>query len=41
MKVLAKQRHLPEPIHRVVADLSNGKNVTPEEFEQYVEESLE
>ena len=41
MKVLAKQRHVPEPVRRVVQDLSNGKDVSPQEFEQYVEESLE
>lgn len=41
MKVLSKQRHLPEPVKRVVQDLSSGKDVSPQEFEQYVEESLE
>ena len=40
MKVLGKMRHLPDPVHSVLEDLANGKTVTPENFEHYVEESL-
>ena len=40
MKVLGKQRHLPEPVRDVVVALTNGETVTPEQFEKYVEESL-
>ena len=39
-KVLAKMRHLPDPVHDVLKDLASGKTVTPEDFEHYVEESL-
>lgn len=39
-KVLAKQRHLPEPVHNVLNDLLNDKTVTKADFEKYVEESL-
>ena len=39
-KVLAKYRHLPSPIQGVIAKLSNGENVTPEDFDHLVEESL-
>ena len=40
MKVLAKQRHLPEPIHNILTDLLNNKTVSLDEFEHYVDESL-
>ncbi len=40
MKVLAKMRHLPEPIHNILTDLLNNKTVTLDEFERYVDESL-
>lgn len=39
-KVLAKMRHLPDPIHYILQDLVNNKSVTYEDFEHYVEESL-
>ena len=41
MKVLAKMRHIPEPIHLILQDLLEKKSVTLEEFEQHVHESLE
>lgn len=40
MKVLAKMRHLPEPIHNILQDLVNNKTVSHDDFERYVEESL-
>ena len=39
-KVLAKMRHLPDPVHNILQDLVNNKSVTYEDFEHYVEESL-
>ena len=39
-KVLGKMRHLPEPIHQAIKKLSEGESVTPEEFDQYIENSL-
>ena len=40
MKVLAKARHLPEPVQNILTDLVNKKTVSYNEFEHYVEESL-
>lgn len=40
-KVLAMSRHLPEPIRNVVQDLVDNKNVTPCDFEDYIEKSLQ
>ena len=39
-KVLGKMRHLPEPVHEVIAQLVEGKEVTPQDFEKMIEESL-
>lgn len=40
-KVLAMLRHLPEPIHSVIVDLANGKAVSPKDFENYIDKSLQ
>ena len=41
-KVLAKYRHLPEPLHEVINLLVNEhKSVSPEEFDNLVKEALE
>ena len=40
-KVLGNTRKVPEPIHVVMKLLSEGKTVTPEDFEQIVKEDLE
>lgn len=39
-KTLGMYRHLPEPIHRAIEKLSKQEDVSAEEFEQYVKESL-
>lgn len=39
-KVLSHARHLPEPVHDVVQALSEGKTVTPEDFEQFIDKSI-
>lgn len=40
MKVLAKMRHLPEPVHKVLQTILEKKSVTMEEYEKFVEDSL-
>ena len=40
-KRLGMYRHLPEPIHLAIEKLANKQNVTAEEFEKFVDESLE
>lgn len=40
-KTLGMYRHLPEPIHLAIEKLARKENVTAEEFEKYVEQSLE
>lgn len=40
-KTLGMYRHLPEPIHLVVEKLARKENVSAEEFEQYIRDSLE
>ena len=40
-KRLGMYRHLPEPIHLAIEKLSRQENVTAEEFEKFVEQSLE
>lgn len=39
-KTLGMYRHLPEPIHLAIEKLSKKQNVTAEEFEEYVRNSL-
>ena len=39
-KTLGMYRHLPEPIHMAIEKLANQENVSAEEFESYVRESL-
>ena len=40
LKVLAKMRHLPEPVHEAIVKLVSGNEVTPEQFAGLVEDSL-
>lgn len=40
-KVLAKYRHLPMPIQAIIVKLAKGENVSPEDFDKLVEESLQ
>ncbi len=40
-KTLGMYRHLPQPIHLAIERLANKENVTAEEFEKYVDDSLE
>ena len=40
IKVLAKMRHLPDPVHDVLQQLVDKKNVSYEDFENYVDQSL-
>lgn len=40
-RVLGNARHLPEPIHDVIVALCEGKNVSPEDFEKYIEKSIQ
>lgn len=40
-KTLGMYRHLPEPIHLAIEKLAKKENVTAEEFEKYVEKSIE
>lgn len=39
-KTLGMYRHLPEPIHLAIEKLARKENVTAEEFEKFVEQSL-
>ncbi len=41
IKVLAKMRHLPDPVHDVLQQLVEKKNVSYDDFENYVDQSLE
>ncbi len=40
-KVLQKMRHLPSPVHQVIAKLASGESVSPEDFDKIVSDSLE
>lgn len=40
-KVLGKMKHLPTPVQNVINKLAKGESVSPEEFDQLVEESLQ
>lgn len=40
-KTLGMYRHLPEPIHRAVERLANGETVKPEEFDDYIKDSIQ
>ena len=40
IKVLAKMRHLPDPVHDVLQQLVEKKNVSYDDFENYVDQSL-
>ena len=40
IKVLAKMRHLPDPVHDVLQQLVEKKNVSYEDFENYIDQSL-
>lgn len=40
-KVLGKMRHLPEPVHQLILRLLEEKTVSPAEFSQLIEESLQ
>ncbi len=40
-KTLGMYRHLPEPIHKAIERLAKQENVSAEDFEKYVDESLE
>lgn len=40
-KTLGMYRHLPEPIHRAVERLANGETVKPEEFDEYIKDSIQ
>ena len=40
-KTLGMYRHLPEPIHLAIEKLSKKENVSAEEFESYVRQSLQ
>ncbi len=40
-KTLGMYRHLPQPIHQAIEKLANKENVTAEEFEKFVDDSLE
>lgn len=39
-KVLGKLKHVPEPIHNVIIQLLENKNVSPQDFDKIIEESL-
>lgn len=39
-KTLGMYRHLPDPIHRAVERLAKGETVTPEEFDEYIVDSI-
>ncbi len=39
-KTLGMYRHLPQPIHQAIEKLANKENVTAEEFEKFVDDSL-
>ena len=39
-KTLGMYRHLPQPIHQAIEKLANKENVTAEEFEKFVDQSL-
>ena len=39
-KTLGMYRHLPEPIHRTVERLARGETVKPEEFDEYIIDSI-
>lgn len=39
-KVLIKMRHLPSPVQGILSKLAKGENVTPNDFEKLVEDSL-
>ena len=41
VKRLGMYRHLPEPIHLAIDKLARKETVTPEDFEHFVEQSLE
>lgn len=40
-KTLGMYRHLPQPIHQAIEKLANKENVSAEEFEKFVDDSLE
>ena len=40
-KTLGMYRHLPDPIHRAVEKLAHGEKVTPEEFDEYIKDSIQ
>lgn len=39
-KVLSNMHHLPQPIQKIMKELSDGNNVTPEDFDNFVKDSL-
>ena len=41
IKVLNHQRSLPQPVKEIIATLTEGKNVTPKEFERKIKKFLE
>ena len=41
MKTLAKMRHLPSPVQKVLNKLNKGETVSPKDYEEFVKESLE
>lgn len=39
-KVIFHERHFPEPVSKLLQELSEGKNVSPEDFDLFVKESI-
>ena len=40
-KTLGMYRHLPDPIHRSVEKLAKGETVTPEDFDEFIKDSIQ